>query len=133
AGRPRPAAARAGPRRAAPVARGGTRRRRGDAPLPSGAVIARCGFGDVVGSPIVLETDRSRGDDVTQLLDTVKTYAKQETIGPLKGIGRSIGFGLGGVLCLGIGTISLLVGVLRVLQTETSVFEGNWSFVPYVI
>ena len=81
----------------------------------------------------MLETDRSRGDDVTQLLDTVKTYAKQETIGPLKGIGRSIGFGLGGVLCLGIGTISLLVGVLRVLQTETSVFEGNWSFVPYVI
>jgi hypothetical protein len=96
-------------------------------------VIARCGFGDVVGSSLVLETERSRGDDVSQVLDTVKAYAKQETLGPLKGVGRSIGLGLAGVLCLGIGVLFILVSVLRVLQTETSVFEGNWSFVPYVI
>ena len=81
----------------------------------------------------MLETERSRGDDVSQVLDTVKAYAKQETLGPLKGVGRSIGLGLAGVLCLGIGVLFILVSVLRVLQTETSVFEGNWSFVPYVI
>jgi hypothetical protein len=81
----------------------------------------------------VLETERSRGDDVSQLLDAVKAYAKQETLGPLKGVGRSIGLGLAGVLCLGIGVIFLLVAVLRVLQTETSAFDGKWSFVPYVI
>jgi hypothetical protein len=96
-------------------------------------VIARCGFVDVVGSSLVLGTERSRGDDVSQLLDTVKAYAKQETLGPLKGVGRSIGLGLAGVLCLGIGVLFLLVAVLRVLQTETSAFDGNWSFVPYVI
>jgi Putative Actinobacterial Holin-X, holin superfamily III len=81
----------------------------------------------------VLETERSRGDDVGQLLDTVKAYAKQETLGPLKGVGRSIGLGLAGVICLGLGVVFLLVAVLRVLQTETSAFDGNWSFVPYVI
>jgi len=96
-------------------------------------VIARCGFGDVVGSFLVPGTERSRGDDVTQLLDTVKTYAKQETLGPLKGVGRAVGLGLAGALCLAVGTIILLVGLLRLLQTETSAFEGNWSFVPYVI
>jgi len=81
----------------------------------------------------VLGTESSRGDEVSDLLDTVKAYAKQETLGPLKGVGRVIGLGLAGVLCLGIGTIILLVALLRVLQTETSAFDGNWSFVPYVI
>jgi hypothetical protein len=78
-------------------------------------------------------TDPPRGDDVSQVLDTVKAYAKQETIGPLKGVGRSIGLGLAGVICLGVGTIILLIALLRLLQTETSAFEGNWSFVPYLI
>jgi hypothetical protein len=96
-------------------------------------VSARRGFGDVLGRSIVQETDRSRGDDVSQVLDTVKAYAKQETLGPLKGVGRSIGLGLAGVICLGVGTVIMLIAVLRLLQTETSAFEGNWSFVPYVI
>jgi len=81
----------------------------------------------------VLGTERSSGDEVSELLDTVKAYAKQETLGPLKGVGRIIGLGLAGVICLGVGTVILLVALLRVLQTETSAFEGNWSFVPYVI
>ena len=96
-------------------------------------MIARPGLGDVVGTSVVQATDRSPNDDVGQVLDTVKAYAKQETLGPLKGVGRSIGLGLAGVICLGVGTIILLVGLLRLLQTETSAFEGNWSFVPYLI
>jgi hypothetical protein len=79
------------------------------------------------------EKRRGPGDDVGDVLDTVKAYAKQETLGPLKGVGRSIGLGVAGVLCLGIGTILLLMAVLRVLQTELSAFDGNWSFVPYLI
>jgi hypothetical protein len=35
---------------------------------------------------------------------------------------------------LGIGTVLLLLGVLRVLQNETgTAFAGTWSWVPYPI
>ena len=82
----------------------------------------------------MLKTERARRtDEVGDLLDTVKLYAKQETVGPLKGVGRSIGFGLAGVILLGLGVILLLLGLIRLLQTETSAFDGNWSFVPYLI
>ena len=77
---------------------------------------------------------RQRRASVNDVFDLVKRYAMQETIGPLKNIGRWIGVGLGGALCLGIGMLILLVGLLRFLQTQTGdVFDGNWSFVPYVI
>lgn len=82
----------------------------------------------------MLGTEKSRrGDEVSDLLDTVKAYAKQETVGPLKGVGRAVGLGLAAVLCLAVGTVVLLVAVLRFLQTEVSAFDGDWSFVPYLI
>jgi hypothetical protein len=90
--------------------------------------------GNVVGNPTVLQTQKKTSrDDVGDVVDTIQTYAKQETLGPLKGVGRAVGFGIAGVLCLGIGIIVLLIALLRVLQTETSVFEDDWSWVPYVI
>ena len=77
---------------------------------------------------------RQRRASVNDVFDLVKRYALQETVGPLKNIGRWIGVGLAGALCLGIGMLILLVGLLRFLQTQTGdVFDGNWSFVPYVI
>jgi hypothetical protein len=78
-------------------------------------------------------TTPSKDGQVSELLDLVKVYATQETVGPLRGAGRSIALGVVGVSLLGLGIILLLVAVLRVLQTETSAFDGNWSFVPYVI
>ncbi|HEX9258281.1 MAG TPA: hypothetical protein VF855_02010 [Acidimicrobiales bacterium] len=76
----------------------------------------------------------SRRDEVSDAFELVKGYVKQETIEPIKGAGRFIGLGVAGALLLGIGLVLLLVGLLRVLQTETGdVFDGNWTFVPYVI
>jgi hypothetical protein len=34
---------------------------------------------------------------------------------------------------IGMGSVFVLVGVLRLLQTETSAFDGGWSWVPYLI
>lgn len=69
-----------------------------------------------------------------ELWQLVVAYAKQETIGPLKNLGRFIAFGLAGSFALGIGTILLGLAALRALQTETGdVFDGNLSFLPYVI
>jgi hypothetical protein len=71
--------------------------------------------------------------DVGEVVDLVKTYATQQTVGPLKTMGRWIGFGVAGVLALSFGIIIVLVGILRLLQTEVSAFQDNWSWVPYVI
>lgn len=70
----------------------------------------------------------------SELWDLVRAYAKQETVGPLKGLWRFVGFGLAGAFLLGIGVVLLAVGGLRALQTETgSTFDGNWSWAPYLI
>lgn len=61
-------------------------------------------------------------------------YVKQETLDPLKGLGRFVLFGVAGSVALAIGLVILSVAFLRVLQTETgSTFSGNWSWAPYLI
>lgn len=70
----------------------------------------------------------------TELKDMVVTYAKQETIEPMKGVGRFVGFGLAGSMLLSMGLVLLVLAGLRALQTETgTTFEGGWSFAPYLI
>ena len=69
-----------------------------------------------------------------ELYGLLVDYAKQETTEPLKGLGRYLGFGVGGALLVALGSTLLVIGVLRVLQTETgSTFTGNWSWAPYLI
>jgi hypothetical protein len=71
---------------------------------------------------------------VTDLRDLVVAYVKQETVAPLKSLGRWIGFGIGGSLLMGFGVVFLAMAGLRALQTETGeTFTGNWSWVPYLI
>jgi hypothetical protein len=71
---------------------------------------------------------------VLELRDLVVAYFKQETLLPLKALGRYAGFGVGGALLLGFGVVFLGVGGLRALQTETGeTFTGDWSWVPYII
>lgn len=70
---------------------------------------------------------------VAELWELVVAYFKQETTEPLKALGRVLAMGVAGSLLIGFGVIFAGVGGLRLLQEETSVFEGNWSFVPYVI
>ena len=74
---------------------------------------------------------RNAGDDAFQL--TVD-YLKQETIEPLKGLGRFLYMGILGSFCLAGGILLILFGVLRLLQTETgSALTGDWSWVPYAV
>ena len=71
---------------------------------------------------------------VLELRDLVVTYVKQETIVPLRQLGRYVGFGIAGALLLGLGVVLLGVGGLRALQTETGeTFSGDWSWAPYLI
>lgn len=71
---------------------------------------------------------------VVELRDMVVEYVKQETVVPLRQLGRYIGFGILGSFLLGLGVVLLGVGGLRALQTETNgTFAGDWSWAPYGI
>ena len=70
------------------------------------------------------------GDFVHLVID----YAKQETLGPLKSLGRFLVFGLAGSVAITVGAVLLLLAGLRALQTETgSSFTGHLSWLPYLI
>jgi hypothetical protein len=69
-----------------------------------------------------------------EFVDLVVAYAKQETLGPLKGLGKFVGLSLSGSILISIGVPLLLLALLRALQTETgSTFGGNLSWLPYLI
>jgi hypothetical protein len=79
-------------------------------------------------------SDKSLPTLATELWELVREYVKQQLVEPVKGAGRFVGFGLAGGVLLGVGLVLLAVGLLRVLQTETSdTFDGNWSWAPYLI
>ena len=72
--------------------------------------------------------------DAKELVDLVIAYAKQETLEPLKGLGKKAALGVGGALLLGVGGIFCSVGALRAMQTETDFFEEhNISYLPYFL
>ena len=76
---------------------------------------------------------RRESASVGDVVELVRDYAKQETLGPLKGAGRWLALGTVGAVFLGLGLVLVLLGVLRLLQTETDAFDGGFSWVPYVV
>ena len=71
---------------------------------------------------------------VSELKELTISYAKQETIDPLKGQFRWVSYGVGGSLVFAIGLSLLALAGLRALQTETDTwFTGNLSWIPYLI
>ena len=76
--------------------------------------------------------DRGFLGDVSDLWQLVVAYFKQETIEPIKGLGRFVGWGLAGSLAVGLGGVMIVLGLLRLFQTIDA-FDGNWSFIPYLV
>ena len=85
-----------------------------------------------------MREETARGSDRTraaagETIDLVRRYVVQETIVPLRSIGKRLLFGAAGGILLGTGLILLLLAVLRVLQGDTGTFfAGNMSFGPYL-
>ena len=78
--------------------------------------------------------DRSLPTQIGELWRMVLAYFRQETVEPVKNLGRFVAYGVAGSLLLGIGVGLLLLATLRFFQTETgSTFTGHLSWVPYVI
>lgn len=80
----------------------------------------------------------ARHDDPSASInDVVRTfvdYAKQETLGPLRGAGRWLAFGTVGAALIGLGSALFMLGLLRLLQTEwTRSATGSLSWLSYLI
>lgn len=78
----------------------------------------------------------SQGDSgqIGQVIDLVKEYARQETLGPIKGAGRWLAAGAAGAVLIGTGCVFLVLGALRMVQNEFGrSFRGKWvSLLPYL-
>jgi hypothetical protein len=71
------------------------------------------------GSPSHKSSD---GGSIGQTFQLVKDYARQETLGPLRGAGRWLAFGVAGAVLLGLGA------------AFAPTFRGRWmALLPYAI
>ncbi len=76
---------------------------------------------------------------LTELKDLVASYAKQQTVDPLKTLGRYLGYGFAGSMVMGLGFSLLLLALLRGLQQFTvfndltQINGGRFSWAPYFI
>jgi Putative Actinobacterial Holin-X, holin superfamily III len=78
--------------------------------------------------------DKSLPTQVGELWRLVLAYFRQETVEPVRNLGRFVAFGVAGSLVLGLGVGLLILAVLRFFQTETgSTFTGHLSWIPYLI
>lgn len=75
----------------------------------------------------------SLSTEARELVDLIAGYARQETIDPIKGLGKTVAFGVAGAVLVGLGSVFLALAALRAMQTETEVFEDNLSWLPYFI
>jgi hypothetical protein len=88
-----------------------------------------------VALPVQDRTPARREDtSIEGLVMLVRDYAKQETIGPLRGAGRWIGYGAAGALLLGTGLALVLLGLLRLIQAEWDrAASGALSWLAYLV
>jgi hypothetical protein len=70
-----------------------------------------------------------------ELWDLLKSYAQQETVGPLKNLGNQFKWGMAGSLFVTLGIFLLTMSALRTLQTQVPFFRDNvgWSWGPYLV
>ena len=61
-------------------------------------------------------------------------YAKQETVEPLKTLGRYLGLGIAGAIVMFMGVFFIGLATLRLLQSLDTFEGGSWmSTLPYLV
>ncbi|HUX04180.1 MAG TPA: phage holin family protein [Acidimicrobiales bacterium] len=71
--------------------------------------------------------------DLEEIRDLAVRYVKEETVQPLKDMGRFALYGALGSIFVGFGAMFLLLAVLRFLQEQFPVMNGTLSWLPYLI
>lgn len=71
---------------------------------------------------------------VTDLVDSVKLYAKQETVDPIRGAARWVAVGTIAASCLGLALVFFALAILRLSQDlGGQAMAASWSFVHYLV
>jgi hypothetical protein len=91
-----------------------------------------------VGGRARVSDKKGPGDHVDELKQLVIGYARQETVDPLKSLGRYLGFGIAGSVLVGVGVSMSLLGILRLLQSldvfaDDGPAPGAMSLIPYAV
>jgi hypothetical protein len=71
--------------------------------------------------------------DIEEIRGLAMRYIKEETIQPVKDLGRFVAYGTLGSIFVGFGTTMLLLAALRFLQEQFKVLDGSLSWLPYLI
>jgi hypothetical protein len=76
---------------------------------------------------------RNSSLSVVELFQLVRDYVRQETLDPLRGVGRWLAWGLVGSVALLFGAVVGLLGLLRLLQAEIFTQPNGFTWGPYMI
>jgi flagellar biosynthesis protein FliQ len=71
--------------------------------------------------------------DLEQVRDLFVRYLKEQTVQPLKELGRFVAYGVLGSIFVAFGVVVGLVGLLRMFQALFPVLDGSLSWIPYLI
>ena len=63
----------------------------------------------------------------------IRDYVKQETLDPLRGVGRWLAWGIIGAVAIIFGAVVGLIGLLRLLQAEIFSQPNGFTWIPYLI
>lgn len=74
---------------------------------------------------------KSPAQILQELWELIRAYAKQETIDPLRNLGRFLGWGLLGSASISLGVFLIGLGLLRLMQRSQWLQEH--SYVSYVL
>lgn len=80
-----------------------------------------------------IRSARDSSISVVELFKMVRDYVKQETLDPLRGVGRWLAWGIVGAISLLFGAVVGLFGLLRLLQAEVFDQPNGFTWVPYMI
>lgn len=73
-------------------------------------------------------------EEAQEIQGLLVNYAKQETLEPLKTLGRYLGFGVAGSLLMFLGVFFTGLATLRLMQSLDTFSGASWmSSLPYVI
>jgi flagellar biosynthesis protein FliQ len=71
--------------------------------------------------------------DLQEVRDLFVRYLKEQTVQPLKDLGRFVAFGALGSVFVAFGVVVGLLGLLRMFQWLFPVLDGSLSWIPYLI